>query len=75
MASPLYALHKDANGKVLNASSSNYSFELSSWLRALDIRAGDKVEFEALAVRPKETTEEATEEAIEEEAPASLVPA
>lgn len=42
---PLYALHKDGEGRVLTAGSFDYSYKLSDWLRSLDIRAGDKIEF------------------------------
>jgi hypothetical protein len=42
---PIYALHKDSEGAVLNAGSFDYSFKLSDWLKSLDIRAGDKIEF------------------------------
>lgn len=51
---PLYALHKDADGKVLDAGSFNYGFKLQDWLKSLDVRPGDKVEFEAIAVRADE---------------------
>ncbi len=64
---PLYALHKDSGGKVLTATSASYSYELNNWLRTLDIRAGDKVEFEACAERPAED-----EAPLVEEAPAPL---
>jgi hypothetical protein len=50
-ALPIYALHKDADGKVLNAGCFDYSYELNDWLRALDVRPGDRVEFDAVAVR------------------------
>jgi hypothetical protein len=51
---PLYALHKDADGKVLDAGSFNYSYKLTDWLKTLDVRPGDKVEFDAVAVRADE---------------------
>ena len=50
-ALPLYALHKDADGKVLNTGSFDYNYKLQDWLKCLDFRAGDKVEFDAVLVR------------------------
>ncbi len=55
---PIYALHKDADGKVLSAASFGYSFQLNDWLKGLDVRAGDRVEFEEVARREIEAATE-----------------
>jgi hypothetical protein len=51
---PIYGLHKDSEGRVLNAGSFDYSFKLGDWLKGLDIRAGDKIEFGEVAEREDE---------------------
>jgi hypothetical protein len=51
---PIYGLHKDAAGAVLNAGSFDYSYKLNDWLRALDVRAGDTITFGEVAVREDE---------------------
>jgi hypothetical protein len=51
---PIYALHKDATGAVLNAGSFDYSYKLNDWLRALNVRAGDTITFGEVAVRDDE---------------------
>jgi hypothetical protein len=51
---PIYALHKDSEGRVLNAGSFGYSYKLNDWLKALDVRAGDTVSFGEVAVRENE---------------------
>lgn len=51
MTRPLYAIHKDANGKVLNAMASDWSHEMNRWLQSLDPRPGDTVEFGEKAKR------------------------
>lgn len=51
MFKPMFALHKDANGDVLAASSFTAEYQLSSWLREREFRAGDNLEFKETAVR------------------------
>jgi hypothetical protein len=51
---PIYALHKDADGAVLNAGSFDYSFKLNDWLKSLDVRAGDVISFGEVAAREPE---------------------
>lgn len=48
---PLYAIHRDATGAVLTAGSFDYHYKLQDWLRSLDVRAGDKIEFGEVVVR------------------------
>lgn len=48
---PLYALHKNRDGKVLSAGSFEYSFDCDKWLRSLDLRAGDTITFDEVAQR------------------------
>ncbi len=50
----IYGMHKNADGKVLTAAAFGYSFELEKWLRGLDVRAGDRIEFEEVTVRDVE---------------------
>lgn len=54
---PIYALHKDRQGTVLGASAFSYDYELQSWLRSLDVRAGDRIEFDEAAKREPEPVE------------------
>lgn len=51
---PLYALHKNADGKIVDAVASEWSHKITDWLRSLDIRAGDTIEFGEKAERPVE---------------------
>lgn len=51
---PIYALHLDSDGKVLDAGSFAYDFEMDKWLRALAISAGDSIKFEERAIRADE---------------------
>ena len=51
---PIYALHKNNADRVLSAGSFDYSFKLTDWLKSLDIRAGDKIEFGEVEVREVE---------------------
>ena len=55
---PIYALHKNAEGAILTAGSFDYSYKLNDWLKCLDVRAGDKIEFGEVAVREDETPDE-----------------
>lgn len=48
---PMFGLHKNAVGEVISASSFNHNFQLNDWLRGLDIRDGDLVEFKETATR------------------------
>ena len=52
---PIYALHKDADGKILDAGAFEYSHKLRDWLGSLDVRSGDKIEFGEKAAREAET--------------------
>jgi hypothetical protein len=54
MAKDLYALHKDANGGIVDAIASDYSFKITDWLKSLDVRAGDTIVFGEKAERPIE---------------------
>lgn len=58
MKKPIYALHKNADGAILNTGSFDYGFKLDDWLRNLDVRAGDKIEFGEVAVREDEAPDE-----------------
>jgi len=51
---PLYALHKDDAGKIIAAGDFDYSYKLGDWLKSLDVRAGDTIEFGEKAERPAE---------------------
>ncbi len=51
----IYGMHKNADGKVLTTAAFGYSFELDKWMRALDVRAGDRIEFEEVTVREIES--------------------
>lgn len=51
---PMYALHKDREGAILAANAFSYDCELGTWMRGLDIRAGDKIEFGEVVVRDAE---------------------
>lgn len=42
---PLYALHKDADDKILDAGAFDYSFKLRDWVGSLDVQPGDRIEF------------------------------
>lgn len=55
---PLYALHKNAEGAILTAGSFDYSYKVGEWLKSLDIRAGDKIEFGEVATREDKTPDE-----------------
>lgn len=57
---PLYALHKDAEGKVIAAGSFGYSYMLRDWLNRLDVRSGDKIEFGETVEREAEAAPELT---------------
>ena len=48
---PIYAIHRDASDGILSAGSFDYSYKLTDWLKSLDVRAGDKIEFGEVAVR------------------------
>ncbi len=52
MQKPIYALHRDCAEQVLAASSFTHIFQLNDWMRGLDVRPGDKVEFHETSVRP-----------------------
>lgn len=41
----IYALHKDSEGKILDAGAFDYNFKLSDWLKSLDVQPGDRIEF------------------------------
>lgn len=51
---PLVALHKDAEGKILSAGDFDFHFRLTDWLKSLDVRVGDTIEFGEKAQRPSE---------------------
>lgn len=53
MFKPMFALHKDASGNIIAASSFDQDYQLSSWLRDRDFRSGDKLEFHEVALRPE----------------------
>lgn len=55
---PIYALHKNADGAILSAGSFDYGYKLTDWLKLLDVRAGDKIEFGEVAVREDEAPDE-----------------
>jgi hypothetical protein len=48
---PIVALHKSADGKIIDAGAFDYGFKLNDWLKSLDVRPGDRVEFGDKAVR------------------------
>jgi hypothetical protein len=52
---PLYVLHKDRSGRVLgaNAFGANDDYSLGSWVRGLDLRAGDVLAFGEAVTRPE----------------------
>lgn len=51
---PMYALHIDANDKVLAAADFTYSYQVRDWLRARDFQPGDTVAFAECVVRADE---------------------
>lgn len=63
---PMYALHKDKAGSIMSAGSFSYDFEFSKFLRDLDIRPGDSIEFGEALKRDAEV------EATPEEPPAFI---
>lgn len=50
---PMFALHKNTAGQVLTATSFTHSYQRGDWLRNLDVRAGDTIEFHEAAERPE----------------------
>ncbi len=53
MQKPMYALHYDSAGKVLGANSFTHNYQMNDWFKSLDIRGGDKIEFQEIAARPE----------------------
>jgi hypothetical protein len=53
MLKPMFVLHKDESGNVLAANSFDADYQLSSWLRERDFRAGDRLEFHEAVKRPR----------------------
>lgn len=51
---PIIAFHKDADGNVLDAKATEYSFELESWMRSLRVEPGDSITFSEKTVRKDE---------------------
>jgi hypothetical protein len=62
---PLYALHKDAGGNILGATSfdSNDDYGLRSWVGKLALRDGDTIAFGEIVER-KEPRDPATVEPL-----------
>lgn len=54
---PIYALHKDAGGQIIDAGAFSYSHNLNDWFRNLDVRGGDTIEFGEKAARSVELPE------------------
>lgn len=75
MFKPMFALHKDASGSVIAANSFKYEYDLTSWLRDRDFRAGDILEFREAKVRPEFDEVEPIEPAFIAEPPPTPVPA
>jgi hypothetical protein len=71
---PMYALHKDSSGQILSAGHFGYDFELQPWLRKLDLRAGDRIEFGEVVTREAEASEPATPAFLVDESPTPAVP-
>lgn len=59
MIEPTYGLHLDTAGNVMAAKDFQASYQCNDWMRSLDIKPGDRIEFKALHVRSK--LEEVTE--------------
>jgi hypothetical protein len=59
---PMFALHKDRQGAVLTAGSFAYDYEFSTFLRGLDIRPGDTIEFGEAVQRAEEAEPTAAED-------------
>lgn len=51
MFQPIYGLHKDATGKILDAGAFDYSFKLRDWIGLLNIQPGDYIQFGAKVSR------------------------
>lgn len=68
---PMYALHKDSSGAILSAGSFSYDYELQPWLRTLDLRPGDRIEFGEAVKRADEPGEPFTPAFIAEPPPAA----
>ncbi len=71
---PMYALHSDTSGATLAAADFQYSFQVRDWVNKLNVRAGDKIEFREITVRP-EADEVEAEPAFIAPAPPARVPA
>lgn len=54
---PMFALHKDKGGPILTAGTFAYDFELGNFVRGLDLRAGDVIEFGEAVKREAEEAE------------------
>lgn len=48
---PMYALHKDSEGKILGANSFKHDYDLRAWVGTLDLRHGDSITFGMTAER------------------------
>jgi hypothetical protein len=53
MFKPMFALHKDRSGNVLGASSFKRNYEFAEWIKSIDARPGDVIEFGAATERPE----------------------
>lgn len=74
-AKPMFALHKDKDGKVLAAKSWKYSYEFVEWVQGADIRSGDTIEFGETATREDSDFAEAEPPAFLETPAPAPVPA
>lgn len=53
MFKPMFVLHKNANGEVLTAAAFKRNYEFSDWVRHVDVRPGDTLEFKETIERPE----------------------
>jgi hypothetical protein len=51
---PAYGLHTNAAGNVIAAKDFTHEYQCREWMRSLDVRPGDRIEFKALHVRTED---------------------
>lgn len=51
MKQALYGLHRDRDDKVLGAGSFTSAYQMGDWIKSLDLRDGDFVEFHEVTAR------------------------
>jgi hypothetical protein len=72
---PMFTLHKNAAGEVISANSFRDSYDLSNWIKSLDIRAADRIDFGEIVTRPEFDEVEPLPAFLATQPPAPLVAA